>query len=70
MMLLYVLMVSGSLTVQNVELGNESDINCLAAAEELRKSDKVAEAFCVIDDPDNNGKVKIGRYLKDGEATH
>lgn len=69
MLMLYVIMMNGSIAMQNIEINGE-DYGCLVAAEEIRKSDKVADAFCVIVDPTNQEKLKIGRHITDGQATH
>ena len=72
MMMLYVLLVSGSLQIQTLDV-SLADQGCLLVAQELRKSSKVEDAFCLISDPDtreDEERAKIGRYPKDGEASN
>ncbi len=69
MLMLYVIMVNGTIAMQNIDI-NLADYNCLVAAEEIRKSDKVSDAFCVIADPKDETKSMIGRHVDDGKAPH
>jgi len=71
-MLLYAIAISGMVTTQDVSINDAFDDpnGCVKVAEELRKSDKVADAFCLIADPDKENSLKIGRYEKDAEATN
>ncbi len=68
-MILYAIAFSGMVTVQDISLNFNDDAGCIKVAEELRKSDKIADAFCLIVDPDKENKLKIGKYEKDAEAS-
>lgn len=68
MELLFVILMNGTIWTQTLDLGSRSDQICVAAAQELRKSDKVSSAFCVITDPNNNEKDIIGKEPKDVES--
>lgn len=69
-MMLYAIAISGMVTTQDVSLNDDfgDQLGCVKVAEELRKSDKIADAFCLIADPDKEKTLKIGRYDKDAEA--
>lgn len=69
MMLLYVILMNGTIYTQDITL-NEADSICVMVAQELRKSDKVNDAFCIIDDPNDGTKVKVGRREEDGKASN
>lgn len=66
--MLYVLLVTGQMMMQDMSNINGWQTYCLAAAQELKSSPKVTDAFCTIEDPDDSSKIKIGRTLKDQEA--
>ena len=67
---MYVIMMSGALIINPMDNSqfHFGDINCLKVATELRKSDKVADAFCLMDDPKDEDKMIIGRRVEDGKA--
>lgn len=71
MMMLYVIMMNGTLYMQTLDISNHPDQQCVIIAAEMRKNDKVSDAFCMTgSDMDGDDKFRIGRRPEDGKTAN